>query len=213
MYFTTIISQGEYMPICTICQQEKPQEMFTIASRAGSTNYHNVVALTEGVRYHPYCKECHAKKQKAYRNAHPDLWKKYRKERTDGKLKKIPLEDRALMSAIRAKVAEARTNNKRYPERKFTIDADYMYQLWKDQKGMCYLTGIPMVVKKLEPDNLSIDKIKPELGYVKGNVKWACWAANRAKGEMPIETLVSMCKRILEKCRDYRTDTLVKLEE
>lgn len=201
------------MPICTVCLQEKPQELFAIALKAGSVNYRNTVELTEGIKYHTFCKECNAKKQKTYRDAHPGLWKKYAKTVTTGKIKKIPEEDRALISAIRSKVAEARTNNKRYPDRKFTIDADYMYQLWKDQKGLCYLTGVPMIIKKLEPNNLSIDKIKPESGYIKGNVKWACWAANRAKGDMSIELLVRMCKRILEKCRDYRTDTLVKLEE
>lgn len=204
------------MPICSICNIDKPQESFGVYAKAGTSNYKITRKngdLSTPVVYKKWCKECDAKKQKAYRDAHPNLWKKYAKSNSTGKFRKIPKEDKFLISAIRTKITEAKANNKRHPNRAFNIDADYMYALWKEQQGTCYLTGVQLITAKQKPNSLSIDKIKPELGYVKGNVKWACWAANRAKGEMSIETLLDMCKCILEKCRDYRTDTLVNLEE
>lgn len=33
----------------------------------------------------------------------------------------------------------------------------------------------------------SLDRIRPELGYVAGNVVWATNFANRARGDMPFE--------------------------
>ena len=202
------------MPICKRCQQDKPIEAFAIDGRQGSNNFKNPHKMINGIRYRNYCKECAAKKAKEYRDARPGLWKKYVKSNYNGRIKKVPLEDRLLMSAIRTKITESRTNNKaRHSNRPFDIDEDYLYSLWKEQKGLCYLTGVPMILEKGQVNSLSLDKVIPELGYVKGNVKWCCWAANRAKGDMSIELLVRLCKRIVEKCRDYRTDTLIEKVE
>ena len=123
-----------------------------------------------------------------------------------GKFSKYSIEDKYLISAIRTRITEAKSNNKRYPNRPFNIDADYMYNIWKLQNGKCYLTGVPLSLDKQQPNSLSIDKIYPELGYTKGNVRWASWAANRAKGDLTFEVFHSMCQRILEKCNDYRKE-------
>lgn len=45
---------------------------------------------------------------------------------------------------------------------------------------------------------LSIDKIRPEGGYVEGNVQWVAWAVNRAKGDMETDVFVDMCRQVLE---------------
>lgn len=178
--------------ICKTCKQEKSITDFPINRRPDSLNFH----VGNEPQYKPHCNQCTALKAKEWRKQNPDYFKRKKK------IAQYPKSDRLLMSAIRDRVTTARRNNKRV-NRPFNIDADYMYQLWKDQQGKCYLTGFTIKIAKHTSYGLSIDKLIPELGYVKGNVKWTCWMANRAKGDLSINQLVNLCKAIQETCRDY----------
>jgi hypothetical protein len=42
----------------------------------------------------------------------------------------------------------------------------------------------------------SPDRIVPELGYVRGNVRWILWCLNRGKGEMSAEDYVEVCRLV-----------------
>jgi len=59
--------------------------------------------------------------------------------------------------------------------------------LWKNQGGLCAITGIKMTcvknnnIKYRCPTNMSIDKINPKLGYIKDNVQLTCLWANTGK--------------------------------
>jgi hypothetical protein len=52
----------------------------------------------------------------------------------------------------------------------------------------------------------SIDRVRPELGYVKGNVQWVSWQVNRAKGEYPLEDLITMCRAVVERAETIRKE-------
>ena len=183
--------------VCNTCKETKPLTEFGINRKSDSNNFHASMIP----QYKGDCKVCLAKKAKAYRDAHPDLWKKYSDSK--GKIKSYPKEERLLLSAIRDRISQARANSKRNPERDFNIDAEYMYQLWKDQSGLCTLSNRELLIAKNTPNTLSIDKIVPSLGYTKGNVQWVTWSVNRAKGDLDTEELVQLCKDVIEKCRDY----------
>ncbi len=183
--------------ICKTCKENKPVSEFGINRKVDSDNFHSGLITL----YKPHCKPCLSILAKQYRDANPGLWKKYRLP--NGKRKSYPKEDRLLLSAIRTRMHSAKQNAKRNPERAFTIDADYLYQLWKQQKGLCAISKEPMLIVKTSPVSLSIDKIIPENGYVKGNVQWVVWAINRAKGDLDMHTFIYMCKRVTETCRDY----------
>lgn len=189
---------------CKTCKIEKPITEFGKNRKTEGTNFRK----TSKDSYKPYCKSCLAIQAKAYRDSRPGLWKEYAKARKEGtsKIAKYSTEERYLISAIRTKVTASKGNNKRTPDRDFNIDTDYMYQLWKNQDGKCYLTGADLTLEKGKPNTLSIDKVFPEKGYVKGNVRWSAWAANRAKGDMSFSVFHAMCERITEKCNDYRKD-------
>lgn len=171
--------------------------MFTKSNRQEFTkgNIKRNYAPKDG--YHTYCKECNARRAREFRAKY-----KERTGTTDyrgtGKIKTYPKEDRRLISAIRQKISWSKSNNKR-SNRPFNIDIDYMYDLWKKQEGLCALTGYPMSLDGNTNLRLSIDKIIPELGYVKGNVQWTLFAANRAKGDMSQDDFIIMCKMIIER--------------
>ena len=185
---------------CNRCKKMKPLSEFgTSGKRKKSVNFHN----NEITKYKGDCHECLAAIQKEWRNRNPNYWKKTKSPGYSGKISKYSIEERPILSAIRNRISLAKRNSKRNPEREFNIDADYMYEVWKKQEGMCALTGCKLLIKKGSQLALSMDKIIPKLGYVRGNMQWTCWAANRAKGDMSMNDFVGMCKSVLRTCRDY----------
>lgn len=62
----------------------------------------------------------------------------------------------------------------------------------------CPLIGIKLK-KELGRENNTptLDKIIPELGYVKGNVWVISWKANRIKSDLNKEEIISFCKNLL----------------
>ncbi len=182
--------------ICNTCKKKKDVSLFGINRKANSNNFH-AGAIDQ---YKGDCKLCLAEKSKAYRAEHPDLWKKYKENQ--GKITKYPKENRLLLSAIRMRITDAKVRDKK-KGRVALINVDSMYQLFVKQNGNCALTGVPLAIAKNTPLTLSIDKIKPELGYLNDNVQWVCWAVNRAKGDLTTIDFIDMCKRVTEKCRDY----------
>lgn len=85
------------------------------------------------------------------------------------------------------------------------VDVDWMLNaptLIAEQDYRCALTGIAFNVDfrtagaggtHLAP---SPDRIGPGLGYVQGNVRWVLWAVHRAKGEMPEELFLHICREV-----------------
>lgn len=110
----------------------------------------------------------------------------------------IPEDDRLLVSAISDRLMQAKERVKKYGGVAMDIDRDYLYQMFKDQQGLCALSGALMKVEKGAITCLSLDQIKPGLGYVKGNVQWVAWAVNRAKGDMDSDVFLDMCLQIVE---------------
>ena len=67
----------------------------------------------------------------------------------------------------------------------------------------CPLLGVPLVPKRVERKSIanaaSLDRIIPELGYVKGNVWIISWRANQMKSNISIDDLVKFSKSIISK--------------
>lgn len=104
-----------------------------------------------------------------------------------------------MVSAISFRLVCARTRAKKYKDPvEPNVDRDYLYQLFKEQGGRCALSGVVLKIEVGAVAALSLDKIKPELGYTKGNVQWLAWAVNRAKGDMEEDVFLDMCRQILE---------------
>jgi hypothetical protein len=80
---------------------------------------------------------------------------------------------------FRALVSSARCNAKRYGIL-FEIKADDL-----DVPTHCPVLGIPLqfVGPSFSPNLPSLDRVRPELGYIKGNVRVISWRANRLKAD------------------------------
>jgi hypothetical protein len=55
--------------------------------------------------------------------------------------------------------------------------------------GKCPALGVPLVFGRRSPNNPSLDRIKPELGYVKGNIAVISRRANAIKQDATADEL------------------------
>jgi hypothetical protein len=63
------------------------------------------------------------------------------------------------------------------------IDFDFLWGLWESQRGLCALSGVPMLHEFNNLCSISVDRVDSELGYVRGNVQLVCKWVNLAKGK------------------------------
>jgi hypothetical protein len=80
----------------------------------------------------------------------------------------------------------------------FDLDLEYLLQIWVTK---CPVFGIDLDWSKsngvVRHNTPSLDKIVPELGYVKGNVQWLSQKANTMKSNATQEQLVQFANWIL----------------
>lgn len=63
----------------------------------------------------------------------------------------------------------------------------------------CALSGLPFRNGGLNPYSPSLDRIKPELGYVPGNVRVILHGLNSLKSTGTDEDVVAICRAVVEK--------------
>ncbi len=67
--------------------------------------------------------------------------------------------------------------------------------------GLCEMSRLPFMflTGTRNPYSPSIDRIKPELGYVDGNIRVILWALNMAMGEWGFETIRAIVDKVSTK--------------
>jgi len=178
---------------CNKCNEIKNISDFGIQREKGKGNFRGSTIPV----YKGNCKQCTAIIAKEWRKQNPDYYKRTA-------MFKVVKEDKFLLSAIRSRITEAKQRVKRKNGIPTNITDKYMYTLYKQQQGLCALSGQPISLELNTSNTLSIDQIQPSKGYIEGNVQWVTWAVNRAKGDLLQEDFISLCSNIQTKCRDYR---------
>jgi len=85
----------------------------------------------------------------------------------------------------------------------FNISPEYLFKLWEDSDGCCAVTGRPLVLfsygdkYQANPNAPSLDRIKPSLGYIQGNVRLICYHLNIALSDFGEEEFERLCKDFL----------------
>lgn len=133
----------------------------------------------------PYCKKCSAADRTEYNKTLPGL-----------------LSWRTTAAKKRAKVNG----------RAFTIDPDFVTSLWGQQHGLCAVSGLPMIPDAPKPEQgtrspytPSIDRIRPELGYVPGNVRLVLTAVNIALCDWGEGVLLHIARAMVKKNEEKET--------
>lgn len=72
----------------------------------------------------------------------------------------------------------------------FDLDYKFLLSLFEKQKGMCYYTGMALRVSKGKSfDTMSLDRVDPQHGYIKGNVVFCLNCINMLKSNYRIEDI------------------------
>lgn len=122
----------------------------------------------------------------------------YEKNKERKKLKrKATLKYREEHNPLMLLLATSR-NVARKRKHEFNLDIEYMYNLWDNQKGLCYYSKLPMIksFNKKSPYQVSIDRIDSLKGYVKDNVCLCCLSINYAKNSFTKDELLEFLKAI-----------------
>lgn len=95
----------------------------------------------------------------------------------------------------------------------FNIDSDFLFEIYQSQRYACFYTGQLMgthsnVLPKRE-SRLSVDKVVPHKGYVKGNVVLCCNWINVMKQDASLETLKIWMPLVYEKIQQGYKDGIL----
>lgn len=73
----------------------------------------------------------------------------------------------------------------------FKISIEDMQKVLELQSYKCALTGI-----KLNPSNMSLDRIDSSVGYVVGNIQWVLKDINRMKSDLNQDNFIELCRLV-----------------
>lgn len=80
---------------------------------------------------------------------------------------------------------------------KFDLTLSYMKELWEKQKGICPYTHIRMELSRgKNPQQASLDRIDPSLGYIQNNVEFVCLFINYGKNGFSQEQTINFLKSV-----------------
>lgn len=119
--------------------------------------------------YYSNCKKCNNK-----------ISRKYYTDTVEGRMRKI------------FNAAKSRSIKQNAP---FDITIDFIFDLFKKQKGKCFYSGTKMT-SEIGRTGISIDKKTPEHGYIEDNVVLTTWLVNNMKRDLTAEQFVEMCELI-----------------
>ena len=86
-----------------------------------------------------------------------------------------------------------------------SIDKQYIIELFNEQEGKCYYSGLQLNIIKSDKDRvhdplkMSLDCVDSEKGYIRGNVVWCAYCVNSMKQKMPVEDMIGICRQIVKK--------------
>jgi hypothetical protein len=84
----------------------------------------------------------------------------------------------------------------------FNITIEYVWDLFKKQKGVCALSGLLIKFYKgsgrtnRSSQTASLDRIDPSLGYIEGNVQWVHKTINLMRHHYDLDMFYSACRAV-----------------
>ena len=81
----------------------------------------------------------------------------------------------------------------------FDISLSYVDDLFDEQLGCCYYTGLPIDAKTRGGITASLDRIDSNYGYYEGNVQWVATEVNFMKHTMSEQKFFGMIEKIYTK--------------
>lgn len=149
---------------------------------------------------------------KKWRDANPEKVKEYNDKNTPlwraknpDKVKILAKKNRKRLVKETAVSYESSLNNllsvtknrAKSHKRGFSIDLDYLLDLWVSGNGRCNLSGLKMTTGiGTKGSKVSIDRINSNRGYIKGNCQLVRTDVNIAKNALEQKDFIKLCKAV-----------------
>lgn len=176
--------RGPTMPVCSKCKEEKDISQFRPRSdRPGS--------------HKSECNACASARNKKWREDRaldPDKMAKYRKDRTD-------YFNNTVNGAMHRKYRRIMLSIKRGRGMECTITVTDLVDIFRAQGGKCALSGRPMQFPNgaQQADAVSVDRLDPNKGYTRDNIRLVTFQANCARGAWSDDQLLDFCNSVIER--------------
>lgn len=100
------------------------------------------------------------------------------------------------------------TNAKKKSEIKnlpFDLDVNFLLELYKNQNGKCFYTGIEIMhnIGVCSFNSISLDRINPGNGYIKDNVVFCANGINSFKGNSTIEEFKEILRTVIPVLKEF----------
>ena len=176
--------------ICKKCKLNKPATAFPLRKLRDG----RAVPRKE-------CKKCKSKRDKRYLAA---LSPEKRERRN--RLMSIRQRRYAVEHPFYWMMKQVRFRAKHAPiKREVAINSAYLEKLWKRQKGLCALTGQPMILSVLnkrgwrnQKDRVSVDRTDPDKGYTKRNIQLVRAIVNICKNAYAQADFILICSQVAQ---------------
>lgn len=157
--------------VCTKCNKEKDVEEF-YSHKTNSSQ----------------CKQCQRDYRKEWRKNHPgyDKIKSKKWYYSNQERNKKYYENKPWYKII-IQLAKKRAKKSGIP---FNLDEEYLQSIYP-KDGLCPLLRIPLTKNRefSGPNSITLDRIIPQLGYIKGNVQILSHKANTAKSNLTLDEM------------------------
>ena len=174
--YSAEINDPNFIYECTYCKIPKPNSEYSKNKNQG-----------RGRNYVTQCKKC--------RNEYSASEKVLKRKRELGPIQRNKYR---LNSIFWASKQNAKKRNLEH-----NIELEYIKELFKTQKGLCYYTGKEMFIdtreKENNEDSVSLDRFDSSKGYIKGNVVLCRWIVNRMKNDIDFKDFLQIVSEINKK--------------
>tara|TARA_B100000963_G_scaffold90866_1_gene78218 strand:+ start:350 stop:1081 length:732 start_codon:yes stop_codon:yes gene_type:complete len=112
-----------------------------------------------------------------------------KKRMANEKFKRETILEKRLLKILSAAKASTKKRAKKGRNYNFDIDLEYLLDLWEECNGECFRFKIKMSLLDGDVWLVSLDRIDPSKGYIKGNVQLVSWQYNLMKGNRTEEEM------------------------
>ena len=92
-----------------------------------------------------------------------------------------------------------------------TLTPAHLVQMYYTQKGLCALSAVPMAYGRASRGHqhaISLDRVKCSDGYHSGNIQLLTRCCNNAKGTLPTDKFLCMCRSVYGATKEQRLMTV-----
>jgi hypothetical protein len=79
----------------------------------------------------------------------------------------------------------------------FNITPEYAWSVFKNQGGLCNLTGIELNLKTIHEITASLDRIDSNKPYEEGNIQWLHKTVNIMKNQFSMKDFINICYMVV----------------